>query len=109
MHSAKFSVCMCAVAWAAAHLIALPGMIMDDVYYRLPEDANGCTMNTAVPAQGDWLLVVQFVSAAGELCVLISFPLIWYKERTRKKVGVDTEMVKAQMTTNSVLDGEWRI
>lgn len=98
MHSMKSSVIICALAWTAAHFIALPGVIMDDVYYRLPEDTNGCTMNMAVSGQGVWLLVVQFVSAAGELTVLTAFPLIWYKERTRKKVGAEASTAQATIS-----------
>lgn len=104
-HSYMSAILMCAGSWALAHVIALPGLIMDHFYYRLPEEENGCVLNTAVPRQAHWYLVVQFMSTGAELIMLISFPLIWLKERSRKKVGSSHDLRKPRASPVGTIHG----
>ncbi|XP_055340761.1 probable G-protein coupled receptor No18 [Paramacrobiotus metropolitanus] len=87
-HTTRTALVCCLGTWVLGHLVGLPGIILDAAYYRKPIDGpDGCVVNPDVPGQAAWMLVVQFFSVAAEAIVVGVFPLIWWLQRRRKRVG----------------------
>lgn len=88
-HSTRTAVFLCLLTWIVAHLVALPGVMLDAEYYRKPlNSSDGCAINPDVRNQGIWMTSVQFISVLSEAVILGVFPVIWLKQQTRKKVGL---------------------
>ncbi|XP_055355917.1 uncharacterized protein LOC129601200 [Paramacrobiotus metropolitanus] len=88
----------CGVTWALAHVVALPGVVMDALFYRKPEAEYGCwTDVTGIPGQRAWLVLVQLLSVICLFGVLGAFPLIWIKQSQRNKIGLCCRLVSGQI------------
>ncbi|XP_055349159.1 5-hydroxytryptamine receptor 1D-like [Paramacrobiotus metropolitanus] len=93
------------IVWLIAHCVALPGLIMDIAFYRQAEDQFGCNINfDASRGQKTWLILIQFFSMMCLLIVLAAYPLIYHKERHRKKVRSTkpTATPATEVSTNPV-------
>lgn len=77
------------------HVAALPGVVLDAMYYRLPEIENGCNLNVA-PIRLWAILVDLLVYDVPILFIAVSGPLIVYKRRQQRKV-----------TANGLRLGKW--
>lgn len=87
VHNKRFILLLCSGAWLLAHLVALPVVITDARYYRLPVATNGCSINLGIPFQNAWVIMVQCVCLLLVFIVLFAFPVIAYKLKSRKKIG----------------------
>ncbi|OQV22649.1 hypothetical protein BV898_03474 [Hypsibius exemplaris] len=103
-HTHTVAVGLCLGSWVYVHIFLLPGLVMDDVVYRV-DDAGGCMVNTT--AQRDWALPTQVVVYNSSVLIVgMSYPIIWWKVRQRRKV-VDVAATKnagegAKTRTNTV-------
>ncbi|XP_055337901.1 probable G-protein coupled receptor No18 [Paramacrobiotus metropolitanus] len=79
---------LCAAAWCLAHILTLPGILRDALVFRRPLEHFGCQVNvdTAVASQRYWLLFLQVQATACEAVVMVSYWLIWYTRRQRRKI-----------------------
>ena len=78
------AVCLCVVSWVYVHIFLLPGLVMDDLVYRL--DDGTCNVNTT--AQRSWGIPTQFVVYnTSVFIVAISYPVIWWKVRQRMTIN----------------------
>ena len=86
-HKKSMAVTICVATWVFVHVCLVPGLVLDALYHRLPEDINGCAVNT--DANNVYWNIIQFVSYNGpELGVIIAYFAICYKtfQRYRDKV-----------------------
>ncbi|XP_055348563.1 melatonin receptor type 1B-B-like [Paramacrobiotus metropolitanus] len=86
IHSEKVAVLMCAGMIVYVHLVCLPLVVLDLLYYHLPEERAGCLLNTV--AQSTYTTVVAIVSTDVPIVVVVgAYPFLWYKHLKRKKIG----------------------
>lgn len=67
------------------HVAVVPGVVLDAMYYRLPEIENGCNINVA-PIRLWAILVDLVVYDVPILFIAVSGPLIVYKWKQQRKV-----------------------
>lgn len=85
-HNTRLAVSLCICCFIFAHALSLPGLILDAVFYRLPELIEGCQLNLNYPGQKAWSCVVQFINIVLELIVLVQYPFILRKYNQRRKI-----------------------
>ena len=74
---------LCVGTWVYVHVFLLPGLVNDDLFYR----ANDGTCQVNNTAQRGWALTTQIVVYNSAVIVTgVSYPVIWWKIRQRKKV-----------------------
>ncbi|XP_055346096.1 tyramine receptor 1-like [Paramacrobiotus metropolitanus] len=99
-HGYQAAIGQCVVTWMCAHAIGLWGLLADHLYYRNLENTHKCEIKTE-GSQKDWMLIVQFISIAAVVTIVVAFPLIVYKERQRKRIrGGITAVVVLNGTGN---------
>lgn len=106
LHNNWFILLLCCGAWLLAHLIALPIVVVDAKYYRLPVETGGCTLNMEVPSQNAYAIGIECVCCLLELIVVLAFPVTAYRVKTRKKVG--TGVAKTNRSTKFVGNATFR-
>ncbi|XP_055340577.1 5-hydroxytryptamine receptor 1B-like [Paramacrobiotus metropolitanus] len=85
-HNKKIAGLLCLASLFYVHFLELPGLIMDALYYHLPEEDHGCHINTvAMPVWG-WIEHV-FCRLLPLVLVVFTFvytnAVIWYRRRRR--------------------------
>lgn len=98
-HSTRIAVIFCTGTWIFGHFIALPIVILDDLYYRKSIKVEGCTINTDESIQKTQMLILQVVSVASEVVVLALLPIIWKKRRDREKIRQINRLANRSATT----------
>ena len=96
-HKKSAAVLVCVAMWIFVHVCLLPGLVLDALYYRLPEETNGCMVNT--DGMRVYWIIIQFVSYnTPELCVIIAFFAICYKiiRRHQHKVRPSVAVARRQ-------------
>ncbi|OQV25594.1 hypothetical protein BV898_00530 [Hypsibius exemplaris] len=84
-HTKAVAIWLCLGSWVYVHIFLLPGLVMDDLTYRL--DDGTCQVNTT--AQRDWALPTQIVLYNSSVIVACTtYPLIWLKVRQQIKIGL---------------------
>lgn len=103
-HRQKTALILTACLWIYVHLLCLPGVVLDAVYYRLPVESNGCYLNT--DAQRTWSLVVLFVVFDFPiLFISLACPFLLCRQRNFRRIavgkhsGVDTVSVAVELRT----------
>ncbi|XP_055355125.1 5-hydroxytryptamine receptor 1D-like [Paramacrobiotus metropolitanus] len=82
------SVGLCAAVWLLAHVITLPGLLLDEWLYRRPINVYGCQVNLdTVWSQKIWLQFLQIQGAMCEALLLLVYPYIRFKKRQRDKLA----------------------
>lgn len=92
----RFISLLCFGTWLFAHVTCLPGVIMDAKHYRLPVEDNGCNVNLEVPFQNAWMVFVMMLNALMVFVVILLFPIIGLKLKSKRKV-------RAPVTFQSVI------
>ena len=83
-HTKITAIWLCAGTWIYVHVWLCPGLLLDDLYYRMDEDR--CEVNTA--ALHDWALPTQIVvHDFAVLIVGLTYPVIRWKIRQRKTLN----------------------
>ena len=59
IHSKRVAVLLCAGMWCYIHVVLLPGIIRDALYFRMDMASNSCYLDSA--AQRSWAIAVQVV------------------------------------------------
>ncbi|XP_055335719.1 thyrotropin-releasing hormone receptor-like [Paramacrobiotus metropolitanus] len=86
-HGYQAAIGLCMVTWICAHIIGLWGVLTDHLYYRKFEETHACQIDTDTNAsQRVWMLIMQFISLAAVVTIVVAFPLIVYKDHQRKKI-----------------------
>ncbi|XP_055348560.1 alpha-2 adrenergic receptor-like [Paramacrobiotus metropolitanus] len=87
IHSERVAVLMCAGVALYCHVICLPVVVMDLMYYHLPEKQYGCLLNAT--AQSTFTSVVAVISQFIPVVIVVgAYPFLWYKHLKRKKIGL---------------------
>lgn len=82
-HTKSVAVMICVGMWAYVHLLALPTVITDHLYYRLPVEITGCALNGN--RQWKYSIALQFlVYNAAEIIVVACYPYILFKRRSQR-------------------------
>ena len=77
-HHKNTAVTVCVAMWIFVHVCLLPGLVLDALFYRLPEETNGCLINS--DAMRVYWIIIMFVSYNGpELIVITAYFAICYK------------------------------
>ncbi|OQV17911.1 hypothetical protein BV898_08040 [Hypsibius exemplaris] len=85
-HTNTLAICMCVGCWVYVNVFKLPGLLQDDYIYR--NDDEDCSVN--VTAQFSWALTSQIVMDDSSVLVVgISYPIIWWKMRQRRRVSIN--------------------
>ncbi|XP_055347686.1 muscarinic acetylcholine receptor M3-like [Paramacrobiotus metropolitanus] len=101
-HSKSVAISICVASWIWNHILLLPGIISDALFYRRPIEKVGCELNKA--AQPVWSMTVHWVVyVAPTLLILLSFPYVTIK-RARRRRGVVGVRVAAQGTDQGKYD-----
>lgn len=100
-HTAFIAGSICVGSWIFSHVVILPGLMMDAVYYHGLLEDNVCVLETTRGEQKIWIVAVQLVFCLQELVVLGAYPIIWYKRRERRKIGVGVETGSLQSQRQS--------
>ncbi|XP_055349771.1 uncharacterized protein LOC129596497 [Paramacrobiotus metropolitanus] len=101
VYSKKVAASLCVLMAVYVQLLCLPLVVLDFLYYHLPEREYGCIVNTE--AQVVYSAVVAIVSTDVPVVVVLgAYPLLWYKEKQRRKTRLG---MKAEMTTKTNLGG----
>ncbi|XP_055349163.1 alpha-2B adrenergic receptor-like [Paramacrobiotus metropolitanus] len=89
-HTKKLAMGVCVGMWCYVHILILPGLIMDGLYYRPPLDIMGCSINLGT--QKEWSEAVHWlIYNLAEIIVVFAYPVIcFYRIRSRKIVKVTT-------------------
>ncbi|OWA50759.1 hypothetical protein BV898_15265 [Hypsibius exemplaris] len=78
-HTGRVALLSVAGMWICLHCALLPGIILDAMYYRLPEDRTGCMINTN-DTLGGWSMAVQIVIYdVPDAIILLAYPIICYQ------------------------------
>ncbi|XP_055335722.1 uncharacterized protein LOC129586486 [Paramacrobiotus metropolitanus] len=85
-HGYQTAIGLCVATWICGHIIGLWGLLSDHLYYRNLEDTHVCQIADTEASQRVWMLVVQFISIAAVVTIVVAFPLIVYKDQKRKKI-----------------------
>ncbi|GAV06824.1 hypothetical protein RvY_16745 [Ramazzottius varieornatus] len=86
-HRNKTATIVCLLAWTYVHLLVLPGLVLDAAYYRLPEETNGCQVNTDVNKW--WWIAIQFLLFnIPEAVILTVYLVVCYRTIKRRQSAV---------------------
>ncbi|GAV08171.1 hypothetical protein RvY_17902 [Ramazzottius varieornatus] len=85
-HRKRFALGLCAAMWIYLHACLLPGIIQDALWYRLPEETNGCLVNTSAQQKYAWAMQI-IVYDIPEALVLLTYPVICYKTWKRRRAN----------------------
>ncbi|XP_055338433.1 5-hydroxytryptamine receptor 1D-like [Paramacrobiotus metropolitanus] len=86
-HSVQIAVCMVAAVWMYVHIVYLPGVVMDAVWYRLPIETSGCLLN--IDKMAAWNTTAQFMTFALPNVVIIgAYPYLLYMRREYRRVKI---------------------
>ena len=104
-HTKRMALLFCLIIVIAMNAFTLPGVVSDALYYRLPLTTGLCFLD--VTYQRVWsFFVVLFVYNLPLFLVVVAFPFICYKQRSRLPfVTVATDVTKAvRIPTKSKLE-----
>ncbi|OQV25519.1 hypothetical protein BV898_00459 [Hypsibius exemplaris] len=77
IHSTQTAVLLCLGTWVYIHLAALPEVVLDALYYRLPVETAGCIINVAENPLRSYDRVAQLLFYhLPHLLMLLSVPII---------------------------------
>jgi hypothetical protein len=83
-HNRLTAVLLCVGMWVYVHIVLLPFITNDALYYRLPLDIYGCTLNSK--AQKGFAILVQIVIFNNpQALMLLGLVIILWKRRLRNK------------------------
>ncbi|XP_055347685.1 melanopsin-A-like [Paramacrobiotus metropolitanus] len=100
-HTLRTAIQLCIFVWVWVHVIVVPGIVSDALYYRRPLDKFGCSINTS--AQPKWALAKHFLGYILPLvAVILTFPYILGKQLLRKRVGVVGGGITQHITRNQI-------
>ncbi|GAV04714.1 hypothetical protein RvY_14949 [Ramazzottius varieornatus] len=86
-HKKRFALAVIATLWISLHIIVIPGLVLDALWYRLPMETNGCNINTDAPQA--WLWFAQLVIMDSPVVIVIAvYPIICYKAVQRNRTRV---------------------
>ncbi|GAV08658.1 hypothetical protein RvY_18320 [Ramazzottius varieornatus] len=86
-HKKRFAVAVIATLWISLHIIVIPGLVLDAVWYRPPMETNGCNINTDAPQA--WLWFAQLVIMDTPVVIVVAvYPIICYKTIQRNRARV---------------------
>ncbi|XP_055347764.1 melatonin receptor type 1B-like [Paramacrobiotus metropolitanus] len=84
-HTKCVALGICLVSWMWIHLLILPGIITDALYYRKPVESFGCQVNNA--AQAVWAMTMHWVLyVLPTPFILASFPYVIIKQMRHKRL-----------------------
>ncbi|XP_055353080.1 octopamine receptor beta-2R-like [Paramacrobiotus metropolitanus] len=74
------------LAWIYVHVVCLPGVVLDALYYRQPP-ADGCSMNDV---QVEWINTAQFlVYDMPVLFIVFAYPFLLLKQLQRNRKSLE--------------------
>lgn len=86
-HDKRMALILTGCLWIYVHVICLPGVVLDAVYYRLPVETSGCNVNTE--AQKIWSLVALLaIFDFPILFITMAYPFLLYRQRKFMKTVV---------------------
>ncbi|XP_055345256.1 5-hydroxytryptamine receptor 1D-like [Paramacrobiotus metropolitanus] len=84
-HSLRAAFATVVALWIYVHVICLPGVIRDSLYFRAPLSDNPCLVNVA--AQFEWNLMMQFVAYDLPIVfVIVAYPYLLIKHKLKRRV-----------------------
>ena len=83
MHSTRTAVALCIVVWLYVHVGVGPPVIIDALYFHLPEETFGCLVNA--PEQTTWEIVIEVIYWLPQIVMLSAFPVTWWAKRKQKR------------------------
>ncbi|GAU94538.1 hypothetical protein RvY_06294 [Ramazzottius varieornatus] len=102
-HTNATAIWLCVATWVYVHIWLLPGLIPDDLYYRL--DDGSCQVNTT--ANPTWALPTQIVLYNSSVFVVaITYPAIWWKVGVRARMK--TEFMHVRRDRSGLSRACWR-
>ncbi|XP_055345808.1 mu-type opioid receptor-like [Paramacrobiotus metropolitanus] len=73
-------------AWIAAHLITLPGIIIDAEKYRKRDVSKGCHIDVTINSgQQHWMICVQLSSCVVIACIMLMYSFIMYAQKLHRQ------------------------
>lgn len=99
-HTRKTAVFICAGMWTYIHVLLLPPIIMDSLYFRLPLETSGCGIN--LQAQSTCMTIMQLLVSDGpEVFILVSYPFILYKARSYRRIRLPLMTAQSERIKNA--------
>ncbi|XP_055348524.1 uncharacterized protein LOC129595509 [Paramacrobiotus metropolitanus] len=84
VHGEKVALLLCCIMTVYVHALCLPVVILDAMYYRLPEKENGCFLNTE--SQMVATTIISIISCDVPIVVVVgAYPFLYYKQARRGK------------------------
>ncbi|XP_055348114.1 alpha-2B adrenergic receptor-like [Paramacrobiotus metropolitanus] len=84
-HSKRVAVWICVGIWGYVHVLIVPGLVMDGLWYRQPLEKLGCQVN--METQTAWSGAVHWlIYNIAEIFVVGAYPFIWYFRKKSRKV-----------------------
>ncbi|XP_055344378.1 12-(S)-hydroxy-5,8,10,14-eicosatetraenoic acid receptor-like [Paramacrobiotus metropolitanus] len=84
-HTWRQAIILCGGAWCVAYLLTLPGLITEFLLYR-SAGADSCEVSLSGSEGTAWMLLIQCASLLCLLIVLLTYPVIYIKERRRRRL-----------------------
>lgn len=95
-HSIRVAILMYATLCVYVHIMALPVVLLDAIYYRAPQN---CYVNSNVQR-----ILTMVVSSVGMdlpiIFILMSYPFLWYKRKQLRKTTSSRNKVYRHYTGN---------
>lgn len=81
-HTKRTALVICFVMWLLINIICVPGLVVESLYYRLPENRSDCSVNPG----SHWKLTVMIILFdCPILVVILAYPFLCWTHRRRLK------------------------
>lgn len=89
LHRKRAAILSCFVMWLCVHVIFLPGLVVDALYYRSePLEIYGCDIKRTSQQQKNWVITITNVFFDLPLVlILCAYTILWHKLRIQR-VGI---------------------
>ncbi|XP_055330412.1 substance-K receptor-like [Paramacrobiotus metropolitanus] len=85
-HSTVTAICLVIAAAFYVHIICLPGVILDALYYRVPAETSGCNVDTTMTGQKVWEQLTMILIYDVPVVFMISaYAVLCFKEFHRRE------------------------
>ncbi|XP_055337119.1 lysophosphatidic acid receptor 6-like [Paramacrobiotus metropolitanus] len=85
-HTKKLAGVLCAGTWLFIHVVVVPGLFMEGLYFRTRQNNFLCTFSTGDPKMEYWSITVTItLSIVPEVVILLFYPFALWKRRQRRK------------------------